>query len=81
MFSKDLNCRHVKDLGVTFSENLSFEQHISNVANKANRLIGLIRRKFIYMDNQLFLTLYKSLVRPHLDCGNLVAYPVTKKCK
>ena len=70
-----------RDLGVTFSENLSFEQHISNVANKANRLIGLIRRKFTYMDNQLFLTLYKSLVRPHLDYGNLVAYPVTKKCK
>ena len=33
------------------------------------------------MNNDLFLTLYKSLIRSHLDYGNLVYYPVTKKCK
>ena len=42
---------------------------------------GLIKRKFIYMDKDLFLTLYKSLVRFHLDYENLVFYPNTKKYK
>ena len=33
------------------------------------------------MDKNLFLTLYKSLVRSHLDYGNLIFYPTTKKYK
>ncbi|WAR26591.1 hypothetical protein MAR_012295 [Mya arenaria] len=70
-----------KDLGVLFTESLSFEKHISNTLNKANMIIGLIRRKFTHIDNTLFLTLYKSLVRSHLDYGNLIYFPITKKCK
>ena len=27
------------------------------------------------------MTLYKSLVRSHIDYGNLISYPTTKKCK
>ena len=50
-----------------------------NTVNKVNRIIGLIKWKFTYMDKDLFLTLYKSLVRSHLDYGNLVFYPTTKK--
>lgn len=70
-----------KDLGVLFTESLSFEKHISNTLNKANMIIGLIRRKFTHIDNTLFLTLYKSLIRSHLDYGNLIYFPITKKCK
>ena len=51
-----------KDLGVLFTESLSFEKHVSNTLNKANMIIGLIRRKFTHIDNTLFLTLYKSLI-------------------
>ena len=49
--------------------------------NKVNKIIGLIKRKFTYLNINLFLTLYKSLVRSHLDYGNLIYYPTTKKCK
>ena len=70
-----------KDLGVLFTNNLNFEKHINNTVNKANTIIGLIKRNFTYMDKSLFLTLYKSLVRSHLDYGNLIYYPNTKKCK
>ncbi len=38
-----------------------------------------VQREF--MDKSLFLTLYKSLVRSHLDYGNLIYYPTTKKNK
>ncbi len=33
------------------------------------------------MDKDSFLTLYKALVRSHLDYGNLIYFPITKKNK
>ena len=33
------------------------------------------------MDKSLFLTLYKALIRSHIDYGNLVYHQSTKKCK
>ena len=70
-----------KDLGILFTSNLNFDAHINNTVNRVNRLIGLIRRKFTYMDKNIFLTLYKSLIRSNLDYGNLIYYPHTKKNK
>ena len=69
------------DLGVLFKSNLKFDEHIDNTINKVNRIIGLIKRKFKFIDKDLFLTLYKSLIRSHLDYGNLIFYPTTKKYK
>ena len=70
---------HEKDLGVIFQENLKFDLHISFVVNKANRILGLIKRSFVFMDKSTFLCLYKSLVRSHLDYGDLIWFPVLKK--
>ena len=47
------------DLGILFEKNLKFDEHTNNTANKVNRIIDLIKRKFTYMDKYLFLTLYK----------------------
>ena len=46
------------DLGILFNKSLKFEEHIDNTVNKVNRIIGLIKRKFTYMEKSLFLTLY-----------------------
>lgn len=70
-----------KDLGINFTNTLNFDEHINKIVNKANSITGLIKRNFVYMDNELFLTLYKALVRPHLDYGNSIYYPTTKKNK
>ena len=35
--------------------------------NKANRLLGIIRRSFCALDNTSFDLLYKAIVRPHLE--------------
>ena len=59
-----------KDLGVIFDQKLKFTEHIviSKVTcNKANRNVGLIFRTFTFMDKDMFLNLYKSVVRPHLE--------------
>ena len=69
------------DLGVLFKSNLKFDEHIDNTINKVNRIIGLIKRKFKFIDKDLFLTLYTSLIRSRLDYGNLIFYPTTKKYK
>ena len=56
-----------KDLGVTVSDTLAWSEHIDNCAKKANRMVGIIKRTFCYMDKDMFLCLYKTFVRPHLE--------------
>ena len=48
-------------------------------ANKANKITGLIKRSFSFLDKPKFLTLYKSLIRSHVDYGNSIWFPVLKK--
>ena len=35
--------------------NVKFDEHIDNTINKVNRIIGLIKRKFKFIDIDLFL--------------------------
>jgi hypothetical protein len=41
-----------KDIGVFVDENFSFNKHIQNQVNKANSIMGLIRRTYAYLDEQ-----------------------------
>ena len=68
-----------KDLGVIFDEKLICRDHISKKAALANRNLGLIFRSFTYIDKAMFLNLYKSLVRPHLEYATSVWSPMYKK--
>ena len=36
---------------------------------KANRMLGMMKRSFRFMSKQLFLFLYKTYIRPHLEYG------------
>ena len=46
---------------------------------KANRKLGFIYRTFTCLDKDMFLNLYKSLVRPHLEYGSTVWSVLYKK--
>ena len=47
-----------KDLGIFFNNQLKFHSHTTEVAAKAKRLLGLIRRSFDHLDlDNLFVTL------------------------
>ena len=70
-----------KDLGVTVDSNLKFETHVNLKVNKANKIMGLIRRSFIQLDKTTFNRLFKALVRPHLEYAHTVWYPSLKKLK
>ena len=68
-----------KDLGVIFDNHLHFDIHIDSSINRANRLLGVIRRTFTFLDKYSFLTIYKSLVRPILEYGNCIWSPIFKR--
>ena len=68
-----------KDLGVIFDPTMTFTKHIGMVASKANRILGVIKRTFDYMDTKMFITLYKSMVRPHLEYANCIWNPILHK--
>ncbi|VDI31343.1 Hypothetical predicted protein [Mytilus galloprovincialis] len=64
-----------RDLGVTFESNLKFEKHISDMYNTAQRVLSLIHHSFDYMDQDMFLTIYKSIVLPLLEYATCVWSP------
>ena len=49
-----------KDLGVTFDSKLTFDQHISQVVNKATKMTKIIRRTFQFLDKHTFLPLQNN---------------------
>ena len=63
------------DLGVSFTRDLKFSQHIAKKINKANSILALIRGTFEHLDKYSFLRLYTALVRSHLEFANVVWHP------
>ena len=68
-----------KDLGVIVDSKLKFSSLIVNQVKKANRLMGLIRRSYNFLDIVSFKYLFISLIRPHLEYCVTVWYPLLKK--
>jgi hypothetical protein len=68
----------MKDLGVIIDADLKFRSHIQEKVNKANAIMGSIRRTFTHMDNEIFKLLFTAHVRPHLEYGNQIWYPNLK---
>ena len=56
----------IKDPGVVFSSKLSFVSHCKEKISRAYSMLGLIKRYFMYLTEEAFVTLYKSLVRCHI---------------
>ena len=73
------SCVEEKDLGIIFDPTLNFDIHINNIIKKANQMIGIIKRTFSYLDKEIFCKLYKSLVRSHLEYGNVIWAPHLKR--
>ena len=58
--------RSAKDLGVLIDDKLSFSEHICNQTKKTNMIMSVIRRTFRYLDEKMFIKLFKDLVSPYL---------------
>ena len=61
-----------KHLGLILDSQLSFEEHLKTIFSKANKTIGQIQKLRNSLTRPSLMTLYKSFIRPHLDCGDII---------
>ena len=58
---------------------MKVDKHILNCVNKANKILGVVKRSFIYMNRDMFIQLYKSLIRPNLEYATVIWNPYLQK--
>ena len=64
--------RQVVFLGIILDEYISWKPHISHIASKTSKSIGIIFRSSFYLSKHALLTLYYSLVLPYIQYCILV---------
>ena len=69
------NVESIKNPGVTFTNNLRWNSHISNICTKANRTLGFPRRNLYACLQTVKEAAYKGLVRPGLEYCSYVWDP------
>ena len=65
-----------KDLGVIVEDQLKFHGPTAVAAKKANQILGLIKKSYSSRDPYTITTLYKTIIRPHIEYGNAMWGPV-----
>ena len=70
--------RSEKDLGVIVDSDLKFHEHTAAASKKANQVLGIIKKSYVTRDARTMSTLYKALVRPHLEYANVIWGPFFK---
>ena len=61
-----------KDLDITIDSSLKFHAHTAAAVKKGNQVLGLIKKSYNTRDPYIIKTLYKAMVRPHLEYGNAI---------
>ena len=61
------NVLSVKYLGITITENMHWGQHISDIASKATKTLGFLRRNLAFASRSTKEVAYKSLLRNKLE--------------
>ena len=69
------NIESIKYLGVTITNDLRWNTHVSNVYTKANRTLGFLRRNLYSCPQEVKEAAYEGLVPPFLDYGRSVWDP------
>ena len=63
---------NIKYLGVTITNDLKWNTHISNICTKAYRTLGFLRRIIFSCPQNVKEAAYKGMVRPVLEYGSSV---------
>ena len=67
-----------RDLGVIFSTNLKWNNQIIAATNRANQMLGRIKKSFVHFDCKLLRSLYSTFIRPFLEFAVPVWSPILK---
>ena len=68
-----------KHLGLFLDEKLNSGEHLRYITSKVNASIGLLRKLPKCLPRRSLVTIYKSFIRPHLDCGDVIFDQAYKK--
>ncbi len=68
-----------KDLGLTIDNTFKPSIHFAHAFEKARPALFLIRRSFVTLTPDIFIPLYSTLVRPHLEYAIQASSPYFKK--
>ena len=69
---------HIKYLGVTISNDLRWNRHIHDICNRANKMLGLLRRNLNNCSHDVKLAAYDGLVKPILEYASCAWDPHTE---
>ena len=69
------NVEKIKYLGVTITNDLKWNTHVSNICTKANRTLGFLRRNLVLYPRDVKESAYNGLVHPILEYGSTVWDP------
>ena len=61
-----------KHLGLVLYSKLDFNEHISNEINKCNKIIGIMKKLYLFLSRKTLLIICKSIVRPNLDYADII---------
>ena len=68
LFGREIeSCEMERDLGVVITNDMKSSRQCIEAEKKAQKLLGYIKRQFSSRKKETILTLYKALVRPHLE--------------
>jgi hypothetical protein len=63
---------HHKHLGLTIASDLSWTEHITTIADKATRRLGILRPLKYKLDRLSLEKIYKCFIRPTMEYGDVI---------
>ena len=75
LYIDDIEIDQVVDfnfLGINFNENMNWKSHIDKIASKISRAIGILNRLKRQLPVEIKITLYNTLILPHINYGILL---------
>ena len=73
-----------KYLGLTIDKDLKYDCYMKDLINKINPSLGILRRASHYVDQATRITLFNTLILPHIDycstvwCNNVTIADINK---
>ena len=61
-----------KHLGIILDKKLNLKSHIDKILTKGSKCIAVIKRLRNFLPRKSLITIYKAIIRPHLDYGDIV---------